>query len=218
MEGSCLHGFPTPGAFAGVVPAYLYHPVDEQGRRLKLNLSFEGDVDEVVRILRRIGNPTLGGRPKPPGAPTGPPGRGVPEAASVAESKTGALHTAQPPGGWTEKLAADFAAGLDPVSRRVVHQIRAAGNHGIHRRQLCQRTALTPEELRRLLISMSYEVRRLQRNQGTVLSRPVVTNVPLQRYWLDADFAAVATTPMFGEEAQRAHPFRRRKPQSTHFG
>ena len=183
---------------------------------VKLNLSFEGDVDEVVRMLRRIGAATLSGGPEPPGAPTGPPRPGAPEAAAVAESETGALHAAQPRGGWTEELATDFAAGLDPVSRGVIHQIRAAGSRGIHRLQLCQRAALTPEELRRLLISMSYEVRRMQRKRETVLSRPVVANTPLQRYWLDAEFAAVATSPMFGEVARRAHPLQRRKSQSTH--
>lgn len=183
---------------------------------VKLNLSFEGDVDEVVRMLRRIGNAMLSGGPEPPGASTGPPYSGMPEAAAVAESETGTLHPAQPRGGWTEELATDFAAGLDPVSRGVVRQIRAAGNHGIHGRQLCQRAALTPEELRRLLISMSYEVRRMQRKRKTVLSRPVVADTPLQRYWLDAEFAAVATSPMFGEGARRAHPLQRRKSQSTH--
>ena len=103
------------------------------------------------------------------------------------------------PGGWTEELAADFTAGLDVVARRVMFQVWRAGERGSHRNVLCQRADLTPGELRSLLIRMGRVLGRFQRERGMALSRPVAANSPLQSYFIDPDFAAVATSQMFGE-------------------
>ena len=74
-----------------------------------------------------------------------------------------------------------------------------AGAAGIHRSALCQRAELTPTEPRSLLMRMSNALRRFQRERGMTLSRPVAANSPLQSYCVDPDFAAVATSDMFGE-------------------
>ena len=85
------------------------------------------------------------------------------------------------PGHWTEELAADFKTGLEVVARRVMFQVWRAGAAGIHRNTLCQRTDLTPVELR-----------------------------SLQSYFVDPDFAAVASD-LFGERMpdQRSSGLRR---------
>ena len=106
-----------------------------------------------------------------------------------------------PPGRWTEELAANYLVGLDPVARKVILHVWRAGDAGIHRRQLCQRTELTPGELRGLLVSMGHGMRRFLRKRGLELSRPLEANTPLQSYFIDADFAAAATSRMLGYEA-----------------
>ena len=95
-------------------------------------------------------------------------------------------------------LAADFTAGLDVVARRVMFQVWRAGAAGIHRNTLGQRTVLLPAELRLLLIRMGHALRRFQRERGMALSRPVAANSPLQSYFINADFAVVASD-LFGE-------------------
>ena len=45
---------------------------------------------------------------------------------------------------------------------------------------------------------MSHVLWRFQRERGMALSRPVAANSPLQSYFVNADFAAVASD-MFGE-------------------
>ena len=45
---------------------------------------------------------------------------------------------------------------------------------------------------------MGYALRRFQREHGVTLSRPVAANSPLQTYFVDPDFAAVATSDAFG--------------------
>ena len=96
-------------------------------------------------------------------------------------------------------MAADFTAGLDPAARQLVKQVWAAGDRGIHRRQLCQRPGLAPGELRGLLIGIGHGFRRFQRERGTSLSRPVVSNSPLLSYFVGVDFAAAANSRMFNE-------------------
>ena len=117
----------------------------------------------------------------------------VPELGTTATSAT--LLT----GHWTEELAADFTAGLDVVARRVMFQVWRAGERGSHRNVLCQRADLTPVELRSLLIRMGHALGRFQRERGLALSRPVAANSPLQSYFVDPEFAAVAASQMFGE-------------------
>ena len=77
-------------------------------------------------------------------------------------------------------------------------QVWQAGERGIHRNTLCQRTDLAPVELSSLVMRMGRVLGRFQRERGLVLSRPVAANSPLQSYFINADFAAVASD-MFGE-------------------
>ena len=166
---------------------------------VKLHLELEGDVDEVVRVLRRIGGGDNGDgevRDGPRPAPTGERASAVD---TVPEPGTTATSAALVPGHWTEELAADFTAGLDVVARRVMFQVWRAGERGIHRNTLCQRTDLAPLELRSLLIRMGHALGRFQRERGMALSRPVAANSPLQRYFVDLEFAAVAASQMFDE-------------------
>ena len=165
---------------------------------VKLHLELEGDVGEVVRVLRRLGG---GGnadgevRDGPRPAPTGERTSAVD---TVPEPGTTATSATLAPGHWTEELAADFTAGLDAVARRVMFQVWRAGAAGIHRNTLCQRTDLSPVELRSLVMRMGHVLRRFQRERGMALSRPVAANSPLQGYFISAEFAAVASD-LFGE-------------------
>ena len=155
---------------------------------VKLHLELEG---EVVRALRRIG---AGGnedgevRDGPRPAP--------------AEERTAAVDTVPEPeatsatlapGHWTQELAADFTASLDVVAGRVLWHVWRAGERGIHRNTLCQRTDLTPVELRSLLIRMGRALGRFQRERGLALPRPMAANSPLRSYFVDPEFAAVAS-------------------------
>ena len=63
---------------------------------------------------------------------------------------------------------------------------------------LYRRTDLTPVELRSLLIRLGHALGRFQRERGLALPRPVAANSPLQSYFVDPDFAAVASD-LFGE-------------------
>ena len=67
------------------------------------------------------------------------------------------------------------------------------------RSALCQRGELTPGELRALLMRIGHALRRLQRERGLTLSRPVSANSPLQSYFVDPEFAEVANSQMFDE-------------------
>ena len=166
---------------------------------VKLHLELEGDVGEVVRVLRRIG----GGDNADGEVRDGPRPAPAEERASavdtVPEPGTTATSAALAPGRWTEELAADFTAGLDVVARRVMFQVWRAGAAGIHRNTLGQRTDLTPVELRSLVMRLGRVLGRFQRERGMALSRPVVANSPLQSYFVDPEFAAVAASDLFGE-------------------
>ena len=165
---------------------------------VKLHLELEGDVGEVVWVLRRIGggdNADGEIRDGPGLAPTGERASAVD---TVPESGTTATAATLVPGRWTEELAGDFTAGLEVVARRVMFQVWRAGAAGIRRNTLCQRADLTPVELRSLLIRMGRVLGRFRRERGMALSRPVAANSPLQSYFINADFAAVASG-LFGE-------------------
>ena len=160
---------------------------------VKLHLELEGDVGEVVRVLRRIGGGDNGDgevRDGPRPAPT--EGRAA-VAGTVPEPGTTATAATLLPGHWTKELAADFTASLDVVAGRVLWHVWRAGERGIHRNTLCQRTDLTPAELRSLLIRMGRVLGRFQRERGMALSRPVAANSPLQSYFVDPEFAAMAS-------------------------
>ena len=160
---------------------------------VKLHLELEGEVGEVVRLLRRIGggdNADGEVRDGPSLAPTEERASAVD---TVPEPGTTATSATLLPGRWTEELAADFTASLDVVARRVMFQVWRAGAAGIHRSTLCQRTDLSPGELRSLLMRMGHVLRRFQRERGMALSRPVAANRRLQSYCIDPDFAAAAS-------------------------
>ena len=166
---------------------------------VKLHLELEGEVGEVVRLLRRIGggdNEDGEVRDGPRPAPTEERTSAVD---TVPEPGTTATSATLLPGHWTEELAADFTAGLDIVARRMALHVWRAGERGIHRSALCQRTELTPGELRSLLMRMGHALQRFQRERGMALSRPVASNRRLQSYCIDPDFAAATAPQMFGE-------------------
>ena len=165
---------------------------------VKLHLELEGEVGEVVLVLRRIG----GGDTADGEVRDGPRPALAEERASAVDTvpEPGATATAATlaPGHWTEELAADFTAGLDNAARRVMFQVWRAGERGIHRNTLCQRTDLSLVELRSLLIRMGRVLGRFQRERGMALSRPMAANSPLRSYFVDPEFAAVASG-LFGE-------------------
>ena len=177
---------------------------------VKLHLELEGEVGEVVRVLRRIGGGDNADGEVRDGAPPALAEERASAVDTVPEPGTTATSAALAPGHWTEELAADFTAGLDVVAGRVMFQVWRAGAAGIHRNTLCQRTDLTSVELRTLVMRMGRVLRRFQRERGMALSRPVAANSPLQSYFMDADFAAVASD-LFGERMpdQRSSGLRR---------
>ena len=158
---------------------------------VKLHLELEGDVGEVVRVLRRIGGGDNGDGEVRDGPRPVPTEERTAAVDTVPEPEATAATLA--PGHWTQELAADFTAGLDAAAGRVMFQVWRAGERGIHRNTLCQRTDLTPVELRSLLIRMGHALGRFQRERGMALSRPVAANSPLQSYFVDPEFAAVAS-------------------------
>ena len=165
---------------------------------VKLHLELEGEVGEVVRVLRRIGggdnaDGEVGDGPRP--SPTEERTAAVD---TVPEPGTTAASATLLPGRWTEELAADFMAGLEPAGRRVALHVWRAAERGIHRNTLCQRTDLAPVELRSLVMRMGHALGRFQREWGMALPRPVAANSPLQSYFVDPDFAAVVSD-LFGE-------------------
>ena len=160
---------------------------------VKLHLELEGEVDEVVRVLRRIGGGDNADGEVRDGAPPALAEERASAVETVPERGTTATSAALAPGRWTEELAADFTASLDVVAGRVLWHVWRAGERGIHRNTLCQRTDLSLVELRSLLIRLGRVLGRFQRERGMALSRPVAANSPLQSYFIDLDFAAVAS-------------------------
>ena len=155
----------------------------------KMSVTIEGSAGDVVRVIQRLGgtrrHATVGDGIGEITPATGTPGTAVaPEAA---------------PEEWTETLARDFLSGLQPTARRMALQVWLAGAAGIHRSLLCQRAELTPAELRSLLTHMGHALRRFREERGMTLSRPVAANGPLQSYFVDAGFAAVANAQMFSD-------------------
>ena len=161
-----------------------------------IRVEVAGDADEVVRVLGHLGGATVR---VPDGQQLPATGQDRSETNPVLERSAAEISPAPLSGGWTEELAADFTESLDAVARRMALCLWQAGTVGIHRRALCQRTNLAPEELRSLLMRMGHALRRFQREREMTLSRPVVGNSPLQSYFVDPDFAAVAASWMFGE-------------------
>ena len=163
---------------------------------VKLHLELEG---EVVRVLRRIGGGDREGGEVRDGPRPAPTEERTSAVDIVPEPGIMETSAALAPGHWTEELAAaDFTAGLDVVARRVMFQVWREGERGSHRNVLCQLADLSPVELRTLVMRMGHVLRRFQRERGMALSRPVAANSPLQSYFSNAEFAAVASD-LFGE-------------------
>ena len=160
---------------------------------VKLHLELEGEVGEVVRVLRRIGGGDNAGGEVRAGPRPAPAEERTSAVGTVPEPGIMETSAALAPGHWTQELAADFTAGLDVVARRVMFQVWRAGERGSHRNVLCQRADLSPAEPRSLRVRMSHVLWRFQRERGLALSRPVAANSPLQSYFINADFAAVAS-------------------------
>ena len=103
---------------------------------VKLHLELEGDVGEVVRVLRRIGGGDNADGEVPDGPRPAPTEERALAGGTAPEPGTTATAAALAPGRWTEELAADFTAGLDVVARRVMFQVWRGGAAGIHRNTL----------------------------------------------------------------------------------
>ena len=129
---------------------------------VKLHLELEGDVGEVVRVLRRIGGGDNEGGEVPDGPRPAPAEERTSAVDTVPEPGTTATFAALVPGHWTEELAVDFTSGLDVVARRVIFQVWRAGAAGIHRNTLCQRTDLSPAELSSLVMRMGHVLGRFR--------------------------------------------------------
>ncbi len=165
----------------------------------QMRVEIEGSADEVVRVLWELGN---AGRNAPAGGDVESTetldGRG--EEATPATGTSGVAGSNETAAGeWTEALVSEFLAGLEPAARRMARHVWRAGEAGIHRNALCQRAELTPGELSSLLMRMGHALRRFQRERGMTLSRPVAAHSPLQSYFVDPEFAAVATSDVFGD-------------------
>ena len=164
----------------------------------QMRVEIEGRADEVVRVLKQLGgagrNATADGAGGSMEAPAGSGDDATPAAGTQGVAEPHETSPAE----WTEALAGEFLAGLEPATRRMALHVWRAGAAGIHRSALCQRAELTPGELRSLMMRMGHALRRFQQERGVELSRPLAANSPLQSYCVDRDFAAVATSHMFG--------------------
>lgn len=165
----------------------------------KMSVEIEGSADEVIGVLRRLGTAGADATVGDADQSIGEPADGVGEATPAAEAEDSAMPEEEVAGEWTEDLARDFLSGLQPGERRMALQVWRAGVVGIHRSVLCQRAEITPGELRSLVMRMGHALRRLQRERGMTLSRPVAANSPLQSYFVDADFAAATNARMFSD-------------------
>ena len=96
---------------------------------VKLHLELEGDVGEVVRVLRRIGGGDNAGGEVRDGPRPAPTEERTAAVDTVPERGTATSATLVP-GHWTEELAADFTAGLDDRGRAGVVARVAGGRKG----------------------------------------------------------------------------------------
>ena len=165
-----------------------------------MSIEIEDSIDEVVSVLRQLGTAGSPSTAEDSNRSIEEHAADVGETAPAAETQAMAVAEEAPPRAWTETLARDFLAELEPMARRVALHAWRAGAVGIHRSDLCLRTELTPTELGSLLMRMGHALRRFQRERGMTLSRPVAANSPRQSYFVDPDFAAVAASQMFGDE------------------
>ena len=165
----------------------------------KMSVEIEGSADEVIGVLRRLGTAGCGATVGGADRSMENPADGIREMAPAIGTPGTSVVQEAAPGEWTEALARDFLSGLQPAARRMALHVWRAGADGIHRSALCQHTELTSTELRSLLMRMGHALRRFQRERGMTLTRPVAAHSPLQSYFVDPDFAAVANSRMFGD-------------------
>ena len=138
---------------------------------VKLHLELEGDVEEVFRVLRHLGGGDNAGGEVRDGPRPAPAEERTSAVDAVPEPGTTETSATLLPGRWTEELAADFMAGLEPAGRRVALHVLRAAERGIHRNTLCQRTDLSLVELGTLVMRMGRALGRFQRERGLALSR-----------------------------------------------
>ena len=98
---------------------------------VKLHLELEGDMGEVVRVLRRLGGGDNAGGEVRDGPRHAPTEKRTAAVGTVPEPGTTAASATLLPGRWTEELAADFMAGLEPAGRRVALHVWRAAERGI---------------------------------------------------------------------------------------
>ena len=163
---------------------------------VRLHLELEGDVGEVVRVLRRIGGGDNEDGEVRDGPRPAPMGERASAVDTVPERGTTATSATLAPGYWTQELAADFTAGLDVVAVRVLRQVWQAGAVGIHRNTLCQRTDLAPAELRSLVMRIG----RVLRRRPTCSARGCRTSGPVACGALDdcVSYGAWKNQPCIG--------------------
>ena len=156
----------------------------------KMSVEIEGSAEEVVQVIQQLGSMGQWATEGDTGESMETPAAGVRMLGEADEA---------PGGEWTETLAGEFLAGMDPAARRVTRHIWQGGPSGIHRSVLCQSPELTPRGLSLLVMRMGRALGQFQRERGTTLSRPVAANSPLQSYFVDPEFAAAANSRMFDE-------------------
>ena len=98
----------------------------------QVRVEIQGSADEVVRVLRHLGGAgrqaTACGAGGSMETPAGSGDDATPSTATqgVARSRETA------PAEWTEVLAGEFLAGLEPAARRMARHVWRAGAAGIH--------------------------------------------------------------------------------------
>lgn len=152
---------------------------------LKMRVELKGTVEEVIRSLLQLADQAGEDIVDASAATGGPPT--VSNLIGADGMKPAPLVAAE----WSVELATEFVECSSPAYRRVLRETCRAGEEGIHRSALCCQARLTPDDLRSLLISMSYALKRFQRERGLILSKPVETDHRLQRYFINPSFAVV---------------------------
>ena len=98
----------------------------------QMRVEIEGSADEVVRVLWRLGSAVRNAPAVDAGGSTETP-TGNGDDVTPATGTPDAPESHEPvPGEWTEALADEFLAGLEPAARRMARHVWRAGEAGIH--------------------------------------------------------------------------------------